>query len=584
MMKLCPFGAAMSVVSVMSLFFGELSTPAFAQSVGSSDVNATPAATVVADFVVVGAPIYTVDACRSWAQAMAVKDGKIVFVGDEQHSRSFIGDKTRLLKLNGGMILPGFHDCHVHPLESGVEQQQLTLEDCSSIEQLWHKVKDYGNKVPVASWVVASGWQLPLFPNANPTNEMLDKITGDRPAILISQDAHSALVNSVALKRAGISKDTPDPPHGKIERNEAGIPTGTLRESAIELVQKLAPRPDAALRREGLLYALKLASSFGITSMQDAHACEEYLRTYRTVEDEGKLTSRIVTALGVDLEKDASQVNDFVRLRERYMSTLVRPISAKIFADGVIESHTAALLEPYADQPANKGVLNFSPEELQEVVLRLDQSGFQVHVHAIGDRAVNETLNAFECARKANGMNDNRHQIAHLELIQQSDIPRFRALNVIANFQALWAFNDPYVVKSTVPAVGKERAARLYQIKSVLDTGAVVAGGSDWSVSSMNPLDAIQVGITRQGLDEEEQKKEPLAPSERVTLASMIAMYTINGAYDNHEEKTTGSIEAGKAADFIVLDRNLFELPATEIHKAHVVSTYLNGRNVFQKY
>ncbi|HEY9755963.1 MAG TPA: amidohydrolase family protein [Oculatellaceae cyanobacterium] len=569
----------LAAVGVVGLQLAAIVPDAAAHLTDSQSATSTSAA----DMVFVGAPIYTVDACRRWAEAMAVKNGKIVYVGDEKHAKEFRGEKTAFVQLHGGMILPGFHDCHVHPLESGIEQQRLTLEDCQSVEALWNKVKVFADKSPKEPWVIASGWQLPLFPNANPLNDRLDGIIADRPALLVSQDAHSALANSCALRKAGITKDTPDPPHGKIERNANGEPTGTLRESAIDLVQRHVPKSDAALRRTGLLFALKKANGFGITSMQDAHANEDFLQTYRQLEDEGLLTSRMVTALGVDPDKDPHQVDDFVRLRNKYMSALVRPISAKIFADGVVESHTAALLEPYSDDSANYGLLNFSPDKLKEVVRLLDKNGFQVHVHAIGDRAVHETLNAFEDARKINGVNDNRHQIAHLELIQKSDLPRFRELGVVANFQAYWAFNDPYIVKSTVPAVGAERAAHLYPIKSVLETGAVLAGGSDWSVSSMNPLDAIQVGITRQGVEEGDEKQEPLTPSERVSLADMIVIYTINGAYDNHEESTNGSIEVGKAADFIVLDHNLFELPPSEIHKTHVTETYLNGRKVFQR-
>ncbi len=534
----------------------------------------------VADMIVSGAPIYTVDGCRTWAESMAVKDGKIIFVGQESAARAFEGPATDHLKLHDGMILPGFHDCHVHPLESGIELGHCTLDGCESRKALFERIGSYAKEHAGDSWIVGSGWSLPLFPDANPQSADLDAIIPRQPACFISQDGHSAWVNSQALKLASIEKSTPEPPLGKIERDASGTPSGTLRESAIELVTSRQPKPTAKERLEGLIAALRLANRFGITSMQDANAGESYLQTYREAEQQGKLTCRMVTALHVDAQKGADQVDELRRLRERYTSTLVKPTSAKIFADGVIESHTAALLQPYTDKPDTSGVLNYSPPALQSIVEALDRAGFQVHVHSICDRAVSVALDSFEHCLTVNGRNDNRHQIAHLELIQPTDLPRFRKLGVVANFQAYWAFNDSYISQCTAPLLGPERSQRLYQIRSMLNTGAVIAAGSDWSVSSLNPLDAIQVAVTRLGLEDE--RSQPWLPAERVSLPDMLAAYTINGAYDNHEEKWTGSLECGKAADFIVLDKNLFDLSLHDIHKAKVLRTYLNGKLVYR--
>jgi hypothetical protein len=275
-----------------------------------------------------------------------------------------------------------------------------------------------------------------------------------------------------------------------------------------------------------------------------------------------------------------TQIPRLIELRKKYQGRRLRANTVKIFADGVIEAHTAALLEPYLDQPDNRGKANWEPDAFNQLVTALDREGFQIHVHAIGDRAIRLALDAFEAARAANGSRDSRHHIAHLELIHPQDWPRFRRLGVIANFQPLWAWADPYITQLTEPILGPERSRWLYPIASLVKTGALMVGGSDWSVSSMNPLDAMQVAITRRGLTD--AAGPAWIPEERVDLPTMIAGYTINGAYVNFQETETGSIEVGKAADLIVLDRNLFEIPAPEIHRVKVLLTRLAGKEVFR--
>jgi predicted amidohydrolase YtcJ len=536
-----------------------------------------------ADLVITGAAIYKVDAARSWASSLAIKNGKIVFVGDDNAAQRYIGRTTRVRKLHGEMMLPGFHDCHVHPVEAGMEQARCVLDAAESSDQTLSLISAYAKHHESDAWIIGSGWSLPLFADANPSKKLLDAIIPNRPAFFLSQDAHSAWVNTQALKLAGITKDSPDPPLGKIERDSTGEPTGTVRESAIDLFKKFLPEPSLDERKRGLLSALKMANSFGITSMQDARVTKEYLEAYRAVERDGQLHARIVAALYVDPERDSSQVNELISLRNAFSTDLVKPTSAKIFADGVMESHTAALLEPYQDKPEQSGTLNFPPDKLREIVSALDRNGFQVHVHAIGDRAVNEALNAFEQALSTNGSHDSRHQIAHLQLIKPSDIGRFKTLGVIANFQAFWAYFDPYIAKCTVPVLGEERTSRNYQLNSVHKTGAVMAAGSDWSVSSMNPLDAIQVAVTRKSIVSDGTAQSAWNPSERMDLADMIAAYTINGAYCNHEENLVGSLEVGKVADFIILNKNLFDVPVSEIHNVRVLETFFCGNLVYQK-
>lgn len=534
-----------------------------------------------ADLALRRAQVYTVDSARSWAESVAIKDGLIVYVGPDSGIDKWIGKQTSIIELDGKMVLPGFQDSHVHPAWGGVEIGQCALHDLQSPREVYDKIARYAAEHRQDSWITGSGWALTLFAGASPLKEDLDRIVPDRPCYLESADCHSAWVNSKALAAAGISSKSEDPPHGRIERDAStGEPSGTLRESAMELVRKVMPKVDDKEMVAGLRRAQELANRLGITSVQDAAADEPVLKAYSALDKKGELTLRVVAAIRSTETRDESQVDDLIALRDKYASKNVRTSTVKIFADGVIEAHTAALLAPYLDRPAFTGDLNFSPQTLKRLVERLDKEGFQIHIHAIGDRAVRVSLDAHESAQNANGKRDSRHHIAHLEVVHADDVDRFRKLNVCANFQCYWCQRDQYISQYTEPVLGPERSARLYPLASIWKTGAVVAAGSDWPVSSMNPLDAIQVAVTRKPVDEADSPA--WLPEERIGLADILAAYTINGAYVNRQEKETGSIEEGKLADIIVLDRNLFAIDAAEIHKARVLLTLLGGKAVFR--
>jgi predicted amidohydrolase YtcJ len=323
-----------------------------------------------------------------------------------------------------------------------------------------------------------------------------------------------------------------------------------------------------------------MAAGFGLTSFEEADANENGLRAYAALERRGELTARIRAALHVDPDRGVQQVAELAALRERYRGRRLRPEGAKIFADGVLEARTAALLEPYLGFGDDRGTANLEPDAFRPLAAALDRAGFQIHVHAIGDRAIRMTLDALEFARKENGVRDARHHVAHLELIEPEDIPRFRSLGVVANFQPFWANGDKYITELTEPRLGPARSRWLYPIGSVVRSGAVVAFGSDWSVSSMNPLDGIDVALNRR-----EPSRGPgpaWLPEERISLPEAIAAYTIGGAYLDFTEKETGSIEVGKAADLIVLDRNLFAIPPVQTHEAKVLLTLIEGREVWR--
>jgi predicted amidohydrolase YtcJ len=524
--------------------------------------------------------IYTVDAGRSWAEAAAIRSGKILAVGTNDSIAAHIGPDTKVIDLTGRLALPGFHDAHVHVAEGGVELLQCPLSNLSGVEAVLARVRECAARNS-SGWVVGGGWDLSLFPAEGPGKSLLDQVVPDRPVYLDGADGHTVWVNSKALELAGITAATADPPNGVIERDPAdGQPTGTLRETAAELVERHIPAIDAATRLEGLRRGLRLANTAGITSFIEASAAEPQLVAYKTLADAGELTARVVTSITFGTFGSA----DFEHLLEHrrdYAGPRLSTEAIKIFIDGVLEGHTAALLDPYSDRPGQRGAPNLSPAALTEAVTRFDALGLQVHMHAIGDAAVRAGLDAVQAARERNGPRDGRHHIAHLQLIHTNDIPRFAALGVAANFQALWAWPDDYIMKLNLPQVGPDRVASMYPIGSVYRSGGRIVGGSDWSVSSINPLQAIQVALTRQ--DPEGKKPDVLTEGERVDLATMIAAYTIEGAWLMHLEQTTGSIEPGKAADIVVLDRNIFRLPAAQVGSAQVLMTLLDGQTIYQR-
>ncbi len=533
------------------------------------------------DLIFRNGAIYTMDAARSWAEALAIQEGKILYVGDDSGVEKYRSTDTKIIDLKGKMVLPGFHDSHIHLVTGGVELSQCNLNGLQTQEEIFKKIRQYASENPDKEWIVGGGWDLPIFPGANPTKEQLDQLVSDRPVYLSAADGHSVWVNSKALAMAGITEKTPDPEGGRIERMKGtNVPSGTLRENAAGLVSKYLAELSPEDYLKGLRAGLLLANSFGITSINEASADEDILNTYAEFDRRQELSVRVVSSLYVDPKLGLDQIKDLLQKREKYKGSHLRATAAKIFADGVIESHTAALLEPYFDRPGYCGLPNLEPDLFSRLAIALDKEQFQIHIHAIGDRAIRMSLDALEAAQKKNGARDARHHIAHLQLIHPDDIPRFKSLDVIANFQPLWAYPDLYITELTEPVLGPERSRWLYPIGSIVKSGAKIVGGSDWSVSSMNPLDAIQVAITRKALDDSSSLS--WIPEELVDLPTILAAYTINGAFLNRQEEITGSLEVGKAADLVVLDRNLFAIPPTDIHKTKVLYTFLEGKEIYR--
>lgn len=538
-----------------------------------------------ADRVFVNGKVYTVDAQRNWAEAVAVNAGRIVHVGTEAEVRRYIGDTTEVTDLAGGLLLPGFHDSHIHILVGIATQDDCDLLRLESQEEVTARLREcqalpgYGP----ARWVVGGGWSEWLWPDANPTKAQLDALFPDRPVYLESSFGHAAWVNSRALALAGVSKSTKDPADGVIERDPAtGEPSGTLRDGAMLLVKAGLPERTSAQQLESVRAAIELAHSVGITAVIEPGLDAELIAPVVALADANQLDLRVRASLSpLNWQPGAFDDGVFAFLdgRERWRRPNLDVDSVKIYMDGVIEYGTGALLEPYVDARYGLGPRFYSQEQVSRYFTRFDAMGLQVHVHATGDAGIRMALDGFAAMRKANGPSENRHHIVHLQLIDEADRPRFAALGVTATFQPLWAYPDPAALELDIPMLGEKRTYAMYPIASLARTGARVAAGSDYFVTDLNPLHAIETAVTRQ--DPYANQGPVLNAAERVDLDTMIAAYTIQGAWLMNLEKQQGLIETGKRADFVVLDRNLFDRPLAAINEAKVLLTVFDGRDVY---
>jgi predicted amidohydrolase YtcJ len=534
-----------------------------------------------ADLCIVGAPVYTADPARPWADAVAVRAGRVAAVGPEAEVAGLRGPATRVLRLHGGLVMPGFQDAHVHTAAGGLELSQCDLHGVEP-EGYAAAVARYAADRADAPWVLGGGWVMDAFGTAGPHVALLDAVVADRPVVLESTDGHSVWVNSRALELAGITRATPDPPRGRIGRDAAGEPTGTLHEAAMALVGDLAPQPGPAEWEAAVERGQAHLHRLGITAWQDAAVLPEMLAAYRAVAERGRLTGRAVAALRWQVEAGEAQLADLVERRRGGTVGRLRASAVKIFADGVFENRTAAMLAPYLDgdgRPGgDRGIAMLGPEELARVVTALDGQGFDVHVHAIGDRAVRDTLDAFAAAAAANGRRNARHQIAHLQFVHPDDRPRFRQLGVVANAQPFWSCLDGYMRELTLPFLEPERAGWQYPWASLRRAGAVLAFGSDWTVSTADPLAEIEVAVRRVAPDD--RQAEPFLPAERVDLPTALNAFTIGSAYALRLEAETGSVTPGKLADLAVLDRDPFDEPSGPIADARVLATLVEGQPV----
>ena len=535
------------------------------------------------NLVIKNASVYTVDKERSWAQAIAIADDRIIFVGSDADVEAYIGPETRVVDLDGKMVLPGFVDAHAHPSHAMDLVSNISLYGLDSLDGYQSTIADFVRLHPDRKFYRGSGWADTLFLILVPRKKILDVIIPDRPIALISYDGHSMWVNSVSLKKAGISKETPDPEGGIIERDPiTGEASGVLRETAFKLIEEVIPEPSVEERKIGLLAYQEMAASVGITMAHDAMLDAACIEGFNALAEEGKLNMRFRGSITMDPDEGIEpQIRTILSERSRNTHLNFKTNSAKIFVDGVLEGGTAYLSEPYKHKPDFCGKPIWNPAILNETCSMLDKEKIQIHVHVIGDEAAHITLNALEHAEKTNGKRDSRHMVTHLQLVKPEDIQRFKQLGIVGLPQPFWFKIDEYYTELALPYLGKERAELQYPMKSFFDAGVVMASASDFPVTiPFDPVIAIQTGITRRSVVD--ALGEVLWPEERVSLEDMIQSYTYSGAYANFLEKESGSIEVGKKADIIVLNQKLFEIPTDEIANTKVLMTFIDGKEVFK--
>jgi len=492
----------------------------------------------------------------------------------------------RTVDLAGGLLAPGFVDAHVHAVQGGLERIRCNLSELATRADYLTAIASYAASHRDLPWILGGGWAMAAFPGGTPTAADLDRVVPDRPVFLPNRDHHGAWVNTRALELAGITSTTADPPHGRIERDATGRPTGTLHEAAMQLVSRLLPATPDEEYYAALLEGQRYLHSVGVTGWQDAiigdyAGMADVGPTYLRAAQRGDLTADVVGALWWDREAGPEQVASLVERRAAYSHGRFRATSVKVMQDGVAENGTAAMTSPYLDRcghpTANAGHSFVDPAVLREAVPRLDAAGFQVHVHAIGDRGAREALDAFEGSSPG-----RRHHIAHLQLVHPDDVPRFAALGVAANVQALWACLDDQMVELTLPFLGAERAAWQYPFGALHRCAARLVGGSDWPVSTPDPLQAIHVAVNRWAHGEDGPAgSEPFLPEQAIDLTTAFAAYTSGSAWVNHRDDA-GVVAPGRVADLVVLDRDPFAGDAADIGAARVVSTWVAGTAVYE--
>ncbi len=535
----------------------------------------------LAETIITHAKVYTVDARLPWAEAVAVKGERILFVGSTKEALRFRGPATKMIDAGGRLLLPGIEDSHVHFVSGSENLAKVDLAGTRTVEEAQERIRKFAREHPQAAWVQGRGWMYAAFPGNMPHKKDLDAVVPDRPAIMSCADGHTSWVNSRALALAGIDRHTPDPENGTIVRGPDGEPTGALLETADSLVLKVVPQPTRQETLAALRAGLVEAARFGVVRVHGLGGEFEVLDLLDELRREGALTVRISASMWVEFpgssERDWKAYED---ARSRYDDEWLSLGGIKLMLDGVIDSGTGAMLEPYAGRSEDKGKLFWDPEAFKKAVVEINAKGTQVSTHAIGDAAIRLALDAYEQGARESGNPDLRNKIEHVEDIAASDIPRFGRLGVIGSFQPLHANPDPTWMGTWVENVGPEREQRAWAWKSVLDGGGRLAFGSDWPVVTINPWLGLQVAVTRQ--DFEGRPAGGWIPQQRMQLADAVYAYTMGGAFAMHRENEEGSIEAGKLADMILISPNIFEVEPNKIAETKVVLTMVGGRIVFE--
>lgn len=541
---------------------------------GAAAANHQP---IAADLVLLNGKIWTVDRARPEAQAVAVWRGRILAVGSNDEIRRLIGDSTQVIDLGGKLVLPGFIDNHTHFLSGGFWLGEVKLKDAKNEEEFGQRLAAKSRELPPGAWITGGTWDHDNWPGGRlPTAELIDRYVPDRPVFVTRYDGHMSVANSLALKLAGITAATPDPPGGVIVRKPGTRePTGVLKDAAQSLVERVIPPPSEADIRRALEAALAEARRVGVTSLTDMELTPTTLRIYQDLLAEGKLTARIDGRWPLRRWKELADLG----LRRHFSNDHWISIGGlKGMLDGSLGSSTALFFEPYAQDPSTRGIYVTPYEEMKRLVIEADRAGLHIAVHAIGDRANSEMLDIFAEAIRQNGPRDRRFRIEHAQHIHPKDFRRFAELGVIASAQPYHAIDDGRWAEKRI---GRKRCETTYAFRTFLDHGVKLTFGSDWTVAPLDPILGIDAAVNRRTLDG--ANPQGWFPEQKITVQEAIEAYTLSNAYATFDENVKGSIAPGKLADMVVLSQDILTIPPTEISKTEVVMTIVNGKVVYEK-
>jgi predicted amidohydrolase YtcJ len=541
-------------------------------SLGSA--GAQPAA----DLVLLNGKIWTVNPSQPRVEAVACLGNRIAAAGSNMEIKKWIGRATQVIDVGGKLVVPGFNDAHVHFYDGGENLAGVQLRTAKSEAEFRERIAAFAAKLPAGRWITGGSWDHENWSPARlPTRQLIDAAADGHPVFVNRLDGHMALADSQALKLASITRDTPDPPGGTIVRDAQGEPTGVLKDAAMGAVYRVIPPPTAGQIADAVRAAMRYAAENGVTSVQDMSAAPEILRVYESLLADGALTVRIYGSQPLA----TWQRLDAVGLHAPFGGDKLQIGGLKGFADGSLGSTTALLFEPYLDAPNTSGLANdqMIPEsKMLDNILHADRAGLQVMVHAIGDKANHIILGMYEDAERQNGDRDRRFRIEHAQHLRADDIPRFGKLRVIASMQPYHLIDDGRWAEKRI---GPERAKGAYAFRSLLDSGAVLAFGSDWSVAPMEPLKGIYAAATRRTLDG--KHPEGWIPEQKITVTEAIRAYTMGSAYASFDEKIKGSIEPGKLADMVVISDDILSIPPQQIEKTHVAITIFDGKVIYRR-
>ena len=528
------------------------------------------------DLIILNAAVRTMDDARPRAEAVAVSDKRIAAVGATAELRALAGPQTRVIDAGGKSVLPGFNDAHVHWLSGGYSITNVDLRDASSRAEFTKRIGEFAKKIPNGRWILGGEWDHEKFPGAPlPTKEWIDAVTPNHPVFVNRLDGHMALANSLALKFAKVTKDTKEVPGGVIVRDANGEPTGVLKDAAMDLVDKVIPARSWDENHAAALAATEHAARVGVTSVQDMSAGDD-VGLYQFMHEHGELKTRIYAMRSIV----SWEVLGKTGVRGAFGDDWLRIGGLKGFADGSLGSTTALMFEPYNDAPNTRGLLfdQMLPEGVMlERVLAADKRGLHVMIHAIGDEANKRILDIYQTVAEKNGPRDRRFRIEHAQHLRPGEIKRFGSQKVIASMQPYHCADDGRWCEKRI---GPERAKGTYAFRALLDTGAVLAFGSDWTVAPLNPMTGLKAAVTRQTLDG--KHPEGWVPEQKITLEEAIRAYTVGSAYAEFQEKVKGTLTPGKLADLVLLDCDIFKIDPPQIDKVKVTLTVVDGRVVWE--